>query len=67
MARAKKKPSMIASKQAKIPKICGERTNALENKNTDSTGDKTAINSKSVFNSDHQPYHATLLPNKVIS
>ena len=45
MARAKKKPSMIASEQAKTPKSCGERTNALENKNTDSTGDKTAINS----------------------
>ena len=52
---------MIASEQAKTPKICGERTNALENKNTDSTGDKTAINLKSVFNSDHQPHHATLL------
>lgn len=36
---------MIASKQAKTPKICGERTNALESKNTDSTGDKTPINS----------------------
>ena len=36
---------MIASEQAKTPKICGERTNALESKNTDSTGDKTPINS----------------------
>ena len=36
---------MIASKQTKNPKICGERTNALESKNTDITGDKTAINS----------------------